>query len=108
MGRGQVHMLSKGACSQVPPGAPGETHGREGHVRGREALGEPGDQVQSFGGEAPTGREAEGWGHSKVHNGANCAKCQNLAPEQGQPEVERGGERGVRALSNERHKSSWE
>ena len=107
MGRVQVHMLSEGACSQVPPGAPGEAHGREGHVRGREALGERVDHKQSFGREAPTGREAGEWGHPRVHNGANCAKCQNLAQERVQREVERWGERGAHALSNEGHMSFW-
>ena len=52
---------------------------------------------------------AEGWGHLEVHNGANCAKFQNLAQERGQREVERvERERGAHAHSNEGHMSFWE
>ena len=57
MGKGQVHMHSKGACSQGPPGAPVVTHGREGHMRGKEALGEPECRMRSSRGEALKERE---------------------------------------------------
>ena len=94
-----------GECSQVPPGAPGETHGRERHVRGKGAPEEPGGSMRSSRGEARDGREAGGLGHPKVHTGADCAKCPNLAQERSQQEVERGQERGAHARSKEGHKS---
>ena len=106
---GRVHgcMHSGGACSQVPPDAPGTAHGRGGHVRGRAAHREPVCCRRSSQGETLEERGVGVWEHLKVHSGANCAKCQNLAHEQGQQEVGGLGERGARALSNETLMSHW-
>ena len=104
MGRVQGGMHAGERSSQVQLEAPGETRGREGLVRGRGALDEPGCNMRSSGEEALEGREAGGWGHSKVHNCADCSKCQNLAQERSQQEVE-GGERGAHARSKEGHMS---
>ena len=84
-----------GLCFQMRLGAPEETRGREGLVRGRGALEEPEKQMRSFGEEAPQGEDAGGVVHPKVHKGARCAKCQGLAPGRAHEELVRGEERGA-------------
>ena len=54
-----VHALW-GRGSQVRLRAPGKTHGREGLVRGRDALEEPGCSMRSSKGEAREAREVVG------------------------------------------------
>ena len=56
-------------------------------MRGRGAPEEPGRHRQSLGGTQKE-REAQGWGHPRVHRGANAAKCQGLAQEGPQEELE--------------------
>ena len=55
-------------------------------------------QYAELTGGARKGRDVGGWGHSKVHNGADCAKYQNLARELPREEVERAEERSSSSL----------
>ena len=101
--RGRVYGSIDPAAlgSQVRPGAPGTTHGREGLVRGRGAPEEPVGSSQSFGGEALKGGWKVGGVHPRVHSGANCAKWCYSAQERARAELLRGEERGALALSDE-------
>ena len=58
----------------------------------RGAPGEPREHPRGFRGGGQREREAGWWGHPKVHSGAVCAKCQNLARERSQEKVEGGTE----------------
>ena len=104
MGRVYGDLHPGALYSKVQPGAPGETHGREGLVRGKGTHAEQVCGRSSEGEQLDEGGYWEGL-HLREGHGAACAKYHNLAQQWLQGELEGRKETGAQELSNEAGKS---